>query len=349
MARSATEGDQVLGTTAVRRTTLAAVTAAGASLIGLAGIGAPVAQAAPASLHIAGQVKLTVKSAFGSFSEAPGNAVYYADGHSVYVVHGTTAPVRVLTVSHAVLAVGANATDFFTVTGTTVTAYNRANREFAGRWKLSSPAPPTSAGVYAVGNRVWAWTDWSTDSSGLEYATVSTFLTSAPAVRTVNNGGAFPDDFAAGTTGLYYQAITTATTLFRALPDGSLRKAHFPWYPGPLALARGRVVALVSRYVKGVRRVYLTGYKALSLTRAYTRRVASSYTTVAGTGAGLLAISAPCPSGVCASATVLRLSAWTGAVTGSVLVPGALNLLAGPRPAVIRYHGGSYYLVLLAG
>ena len=68
----------------------------------------------------------------------------------------------------------------------------------------------------------------------------------------------------------------------------------------------------------------------------------------AGTGAGLLVLSAPCQNQVCASATVSQLSTATGATISTLRVPYAVTLVTGPSAAVITARGDKFYLERLA-
>ena len=131
---------------------------------GIAGA-VPSAQAATANLHKTGTVSIgpaTISFSY-DFSEAPNGAVYYSRGKKVYVVNGISAPSVQLTAGGNVLAVAASSKELFVDVGRTVTAYQRSNRKKLRQWTLLSSKPPTSAGLYAVGSTVWAWTDPSTD------------------------------------------------------------------------------------------------------------------------------------------------------------------------------------------
>src|ERR1700722_2737421 len=141
---------------------------------------APVAR--PAALHTTGTpVPLgALGSSFNyDFSEAPNGSVYYSSGRTVFVVHGTSAPVVVLHAKGHVFAVAANRTELFVDVGRTVTGYRLSTHKVLRHWALASANKPTSAGLFAVGSTVWASTDWATDESGLEPANVSRFRTSS--------------------------------------------------------------------------------------------------------------------------------------------------------------------------
>jgi hypothetical protein len=316
--------------------------------------GLPAAQAATARLHATGTVYLSQgsNSLSRDFTEAPNGAVYYSRGSGVYVVKGTSAPKLVVRAHGNVLAVAANSWELFADVGRTVTAYRLPSGAEVRHWTLSSPFAVTSAGLFAVGSVVWAWTDWATDASGLEYANVSRFSTSSATVHTVSAGIAYPMYLAADASGLYYQAVRSDGSngyLVRVTPSGSSHRVSDADIPGPLALAGGRVVLLAPHYTSSQTSYYIDGYDAASLARVFSRHVSGADVDLAGTGAGLLMLTAPCQTRVCSSATVSELSTATGAAISSASVPYAVDLVAGPSAAVVAFRSGKYYLVRLAG
>jgi hypothetical protein len=337
---------------AARRSAAIAVIT-GLALAGLCG-GLPSAQAATAGLHATGTVYLSQgsNSLSRDFTEAPNGAVYYSRGSSVYVVNGTSAPALVVRAQGKVLALAANSSELFADVGKTVTAYRLPGGARVRHWTLSSPFAVTSAGLYAVGSVVWAWTDWNTDASGFEYANVSRFSVSSATVHQVSAGIAYPMYLAANAAGLYYQAIRSNGTngyLVHVTPSGTSRRATDTNISGPIALAGGRVDLLVPHYTSSQTSYYIDSYNATSLARAFSRHVSSADVDLAGTGAGLLVLAASCQTGVCSSAAVSQLSTATGAATFTVSVPYAVDLVAGSSAAAISYKSGKYYLVRLAG
>jgi len=330
--------------------------AAIAAIVGLAASGIsgvlPAAAEAAGTLHATGTVFL---GRFGStfnydFAESPSGAVFYSSGAKVYLVKGTSAPVQVVQATGNVLAVAANSSDLFVDVGSTVTAYRLPGGIAVGQWRLNSEFPTTSAGLYAVGSTVWGWTDFATDESGFEYANVSRFTTSSSSVHLVSANIAYPADAAANANGLYYEAIRGDGTngyVVHVTPSGASRRVADVNVDGPLALAGGRVELLVPHYPSG--NSYLDSYNATSLARAFSRRVADGDRDIAGTGAGLLLLTAPCQGSVCASATVSRLSTATGAAISTLTVPYAVTLVTGPSAAVITARGSKFYLERLAG
>ena len=332
--------------------------AAIAAIVGLAGSGLsgalPSAQAAAHALRTTGTVYLSEGSNSISydFAEAPNGAVFYSRGADVYVVKGTSAPALVVQAGGKVLALAANSAELFVDVGRTVTAYHLPGAIKVQQWTLSSPLPVTSAGLYAVGSTVWAWTDWSTDESGLEYANVSRFTASSAGVHLISANIAYPDFFAADASGLYYQAIRSNGTngyLVHVAPSGSSARVSDADIDGPLALAGGRVELLAQQYSGSTVHYYLDSYNGRSLAHAFSRQVSGDELDIAGTGVGLLVLAASCKSLICSSASVSQLSTATGATLSTLTVPYALDLVAGPSAVVITYRSGKYYLVRLAG
>jgi hypothetical protein len=330
--------------------------AAIAAIVGLAASGfsgvLPTAAQAAGTLHATGTVLL---GRFGSsfnydFAESPSGAVFYSSGAKVYVVKGTSAPAQVVQAAGNVLAVAANSSELFVDVGATVTAYRLPGGIAVGRWRLNSQFPTTSAGLYAVGSTVWGWTDFATDESGFEYADVSRFTTSSSAVHLVSANIAYPADVAANANGLYYQAIRNDGTngyVVHVTPSGSSRRVTDVNLDGPLALAGGRVELLVPHDPSG--NTYLDSYNAASLAHVFSRRVSGDDLDIAGTGAGLLVLTAPCQGSVCSAATVSQLSTATGAAISTLTVPDAVTLVTGSSAAVITARSGKFYLERLAG
>jgi hypothetical protein len=242
-----------------------------------------------------------------------------------------------------VLAIAANSADLFVDVNRTVTAYRRADGATVSHWTLPGRTKRTSAGLYVVGSRLWAWTDWSTDESGFEYASVYRITTSSALVHRVSANNAYPLDAAANARGFYYEAVRRNGTngyLVRVTPLGAVHRATDTHLSGSLALAGGRVDVLAERFNRGAG-LYLDSYRESTLAHVKSHRVSPAYFGSAGTGAGLLAVRT--------LGRVSRLNATTGAVLATVSVPGAAMLLAGPAAAVIAVSGGSVSLVWLAG
>jgi hypothetical protein len=322
-------------------------------IVGLAAAGlaiAPAAQAAStapghaasAGLRVTGKVDLgRLGSSFTyMLSEAPNGNVYYSRGSVVYVVKGDHAPVVALRASGPVLAVAANSSDLLVDVGSKVSAYALSNGRRLRTWTLPSRFKVTSAGLYAVGNTVWAFTDWATDESGFEYANVDRFSVSSPAVHSVSANDAFPGDMAADSAGLYYEGIAGARDyLFRALPSGSLSRHADSDIFAPLALAGGNVYLLAIHENQGFN-TYLDAFRGTTLRSVFSNRVSKSDTDIAGTSTGLLLLGA---------GKVSLLDTSNGHAGAALSVPGAVTLVPGPSAAVVTLSHSTTYLLRLAG
>jgi hypothetical protein len=300
------------------------------------------ARAASAGLHVAGKVDLgRLGNSFGYvLSEAPNGNVYYSRGSVVYLVKGDHAPVTALRASGPVLAVAANSSDLLVDVGSKVSAYAQSNGRRLRTWTLPSSQTVTSAGLYAVGTTVWAFTDWATDESGFEYANVDRFSLSSPAVHSVSANNAFPADMAADSAGLYYEGIVgTGNYVFRALPSGSLRRHADVDIDAPLALAAGNVYLLAVHENQGGN-TYLDAFRGSTLGALFSNRVSNTDTDIAGTGIGLLLLGA---------GKVSLLDTGNGHAGAALSVPGAVTLVPGPSAAVVTLSHSTTYLLRLAG
>jgi hypothetical protein len=326
--------------TALRRGRIAsaAIPAIALAVAGLiaAAPGAQAAVRAPATPALHGhRISLgTTSDVFGdSFTEAPNGTVFFSRGSVVYVVEGNRAPAIALHASHPVLALAANWADLFVQTGLQVTEYSRADGAQVRHWTLTSPVTPvTSGGLYAVGSTVWSWTDWASDESGFEYATISRIHTSSSAVHVVDTS-AYPADMSADSAGLYFETQHGVNGyLGHANPATStvqLRKAPVD---APLALAHGRVDELAS----GSTSEHLYSYNASTLAFVSAKKVPEKDAAIAGTGLGLLVLAQGCNGFPCSAATVGKLSVSTGGTSGALPTPGGYQLLTGPSAAVVE-------------
>jgi hypothetical protein len=321
---------------------------AGVAAIGLAIAPAAVAvstvpvRAASAGLHVTGKVDLGRLGSGFSYvlTEAPDGDVYYSQGPVVYVVKGDHAPVAALRASGPVLAVAASSSDLFVDVGGKVSAYALSDGRQLGTWTLPSSVKVTSAGLYAAGTTVWAFTDWATDQSGFEYANVDRFSPSSPAVHRISANNAYPADMAASSAGLYYEGIAGAGDyLFRALPSGSPRRHADVNIGAPLALAAGNVYLLAVHDNQGGN-TYLDAFRGSTLGPVFSKRVANSDTDIAGTGIGLLLLGA---------GKVSLLDPGNGHAGSVLSVPGAVILVPGPSAAVVTVSHSTTYLLRLAG
>jgi hypothetical protein len=331
--------------TVVRRGRLAGAVIPAVAL-GIAGIvaaqiGAQAASRAPA-LHAGPKVSLgTTANVFANaFTEAPDGAVFYSSGSVVYVVKGNSRPRIAVRAGRSVIALAANASGLFVETGLTVTQYRRSNGRQVRHWTLTSPFTPiTSANLYAVGGTLWSWTDWGTDSSGLEYATVSRIATAHSAVHVVSKF-AYPVTAAADSAGLYFQSTTKNSEpnfLDLASPSGAVSSRQVAAASGTeLAVADGRVDLLVF----GGSSVTVNSYSGTTLRLLSSKHVSGGDYAIAGTGFGLVVLA--CHGSKCSAPAISELDAATGSASGGVSVPGAAVLLSGPDAVVIEVSHGSH-------
>jgi hypothetical protein len=320
------------------------------AMAGLAAAGlaiAPAAQAVSpahaAALHVTGKVDLGRLGPDFSYvlTEAPDGDVYYALGPVVYVVRGDHAPVAVLRASAPVLAVAATSADLLVDAGRDVSAYALCGGRLLRTWTLPpSPAAVTSAGLFPVGSTVWAYTDWATDESGFQYASVYRIGLSSPAVHVVSANNVYPADMAADSAGLYYEGIAGAGSyLFHAQASGALTRHADVDIDAPLALAAGNVYLLAIHENQGGHG-YVDAFRGSALGTLFSYRVADSDTDIAGTGAGLLLLGA---------GKVSLLDAANGHAVAALSVPGAVILVPGPSAAVVTVSHSTTYLLRLAG
>jgi hypothetical protein len=300
------------------------------------------APAASAGLHVTGKIDLgRLGPSFSNvLSEAPNGNVYYSRGSVVYVVKGDHAPVAALRVSGPVLAVTATSSDLLVEVGSKVSAYALSNGRRLRTWTLPSRATVTSAGLYAVGTTVWAYTDWATDESGFQYANVDRFTLSSAVVHHVSANNVYPADMAADSAGLYYEGIIgTGDYVFRDLPSGSLRRHADVNIDAPLALAAGNVYLLSIHENQGGD-TYLDAFRGSTLGALFSIKVANSDFDIAGTGIGLLLLG---------TNKVSLLKSGNGHIASSLSVPGAATLVPGPSAAVVAVSHATTYLLRLAG
>jgi hypothetical protein len=305
-------------------------------------------RALPAALRVSGpKVRLAGSAGRDPFTEAPDGDVYYASKSSVYVIKGTSAAASVLTAKGTVLALAASSTGLFVETGKTVTEYNSAHAAVR-TWTLAGSHRVTSAGLFAVGSHLWAWTDWSTDQSGLEFGNAYRFTASSGAVHRISSGNVLAGaagNPVAGSTGFYYEEpnekVANGAYLIRVTPPGAVHRVRATYPVGNLALAGGRVETLAQNT-----KLRLIAYSATRLTQAFSRAVPEGDMQLAGTGLGLLVLSC---SGRSCSPSVSQVSTRTGAVGSTVKVRGAFELLPGPSAVVLTDVSGKFYLQRLAG
>lgn len=305
----------------------------------------PAAGAVPA-LTQAPPVLLGTSAGFSAdaFTQAANGSVFYSIGSVVYVVKPGLTKTRVsLHAAGKVLALAATATGLFVQVGLKVTEYSRTGGAVLGAWTLTSAhTPVTSAGLLASGNVVWSETDWATDKTGFEYATVSRITAGAKAVHLVSTR-AYPADMAATGNGLYYEGNgKSGGFLALALPSGNLQLTAGQANVGAPAAFWGNFLELLS-YHGGHQNVDIYGPGSLTLVSSHV--VALADRMIAGTAMGLISLRESCPALYCVNATVAKVAIGTGAETGAISVPGAYLLLPGTSAAVIAVSGGKLWLV----
>ncbi len=315
--------------------------------LGIAGIIAAQsgAQAAPRTptLHGGSKVALGTTSNItkNAFTEAPNGAVFYSRGALVSVVSASGKPKTVLHGGGTVLAIAASGTDLFVQNGLTVTEYRKSNLRKVRHWTLPRQiARVTMAGLFAEGGTLWSWIDTETDSSGLEFATISRIAIARSAVHVVTKL-AYPDAMAANSSGLYFESTNGSQTRYflgHAVASGAVKyhqQAAVRFGPLPLALAGGRVDLLTFLGHQGV-----NSYSGTTLALLSAKRVSASDTSIAGTGVGLVVLGQICSGSKCSRPTVSKLNPATGRTAGAVRVPGAFELVAGPSAVVIEVSHG---------
>jgi hypothetical protein len=335
------------------RRSMTSVAVAGVAALALAVLApGPLAAAQPlsarvgAGLHLNGKaVPLGPYKAEPLAAEAPNGTVYYALGSAIFVVHGSKKQLF-HSVGGRVLASVATNKDVFVEVGLTVSEYSTA-AHLVRQWKLTKLIRPiTSAGLVVAGTTLWSWTDWSTDESGLEYATVSEIKTTSSKVKVISKSDVFPYYVAADSAGLYYEvATTTKAYLVLTAPSGvTTHKTALAVPEVPIALSPGRVDLLTDN--AKTFHLEVASYRSSNLASLGTKPVADNPFTIAGTSAGLLTLW--CPVARCAKAYVGVLNPATGGISGKVAVPWAYFLMPGPAPAVLTDVGGAAYLVRLS-
>jgi hypothetical protein len=325
----------------VLRKAAAPAAAAGLAVSCLLTAGAP-ALAVPATLHIAAPIGLGKlgKDFTNQFTEDPAGNVFYSRGSTVYEVKITASkPNTALRVRGNVLAVAASPSDLFVDVGRTVTEYKRSNRHRVRSWTLSrQPGGPTSAGILVAGSTVWAWTDWATDESGFQYASVSRFTTGSPVVHKVASNNVYPADMAADSTGLYFEAVSKkgANYIAHATPSGAIRRRNDANVDAPLAVFSGDVYLLAVNETSG--NIDLDSFTEPNLGVNFSARESSKYYDMTATILGVLVLGG-------GKVSLVLTSFDKGQIAESVGIRHAVTLLPGPESGVITASGGKTYLV----
>lgn len=308
--------------------------------------------AAPAGLKVSADISLGAAPAKGQpvFAEAPDGTVFYAAGPVVMVVEGDNAPAVAEHTGATVLGLGASASTLYVVTAKDLIAYGRTSGNQTGRWALTgSPGTPTTAGVAAGDDgTVWAWTDWATDQSGYEYATVYVVRagthTATRLSQTAEPGSLVTDGINA---------------YFLQSSQDSQEASLVEWQDATGQDATGDPAANQSLATFSQGRVVL--YQAGSGLHEYapaaspgsgprlsgfTRTAVTDPVGFAATSSGLLFLT--CTTAHCA--TLTQVSQTTGAEGQSVAIAGsdhAAWTMLGPAPAVVTSASGQLRLIRL--
>ncbi|MGD0219843.1 MAG: hypothetical protein ABSC73_05205 [Acidimicrobiales bacterium] len=306
---------------------------------------------APEQLKVTSRIDLGAYSQAAldgtAFAEAPNDTVYFASGSAVRAVRGDAKPTVLFRAAGPVLALAATNGDLYVEVGTRITEYKLPRLARQRSWVLPRAVMrPTSAGLFPSSAVLWSWSDWATDESGFEYATVSAISPSTSSVRLVDSN-AYPADIAASSAGLYYETfVGTKDYLARATASGGRElSAPTPDVDAPLALGPGYVALFPTRETGAS---YVDEFSAATLAELHTSRLGLATAAVVGTASGVLAVESPCSSPACPSAKVVWVDAADGAETGGISVPDAQRLLDGTHPAAVAEVNGSAYLVRLS-
>jgi hypothetical protein len=324
----------------VLRRAAAPAAAAGLAVSCLLAAGPP-AQAGPATLHLSPAISLGKLGRDFSyqFTEDPGGNVFYFRGSAVYEVKITASkPNTALRVRGAVLAVAASSSGLFVDVGRTVTEYKRSNHHRVRSWTLpGQPGAPTSAGIMVAGSTVWAWTDWATDESGFQYASVSRFSTASPTVHKVSSNNVYPADMAADSTGLYYEAVSKKGAGYLGhATAGGVRRRYDANLDAPLALYGGNVYLLAINETSD--KTYLNSFTEPSLGVNFSALESSKYTDVTATILGVMVLGG-------GKVSLVLTGFDKGQIAQSVGIRHGVVLLSGPETGVITASGGKTYLV----
>lgn len=308
------------------------------------------ARPANPALHQKARIALGATSSIFNniFTEAPDGTVFYSNGKVVSVVTGDSAPKVALHASGNVQALAANDKDLFVQVGLTITEYTRSNGSRVRHWKVTSPFTPiTTAGLTSVGNTLWSWTDWSTDSSGFEFGRLSRINITSTAVHIVDKQ-MYPGDVAANSGGLFYQDARGSSNsgfLVHVSPGGATH-ARKSQVDVPMSLAGGKLYELT--FHGSSTRPFLDGISTRTLARVSSAQLGKTDVAIGSSSAGLVVVAANCHALTCANATVSRL-AGTGSASGKLSVPFEFELVpGGPSVAVVEFTKGHMFLARIS-
>ena len=302
-------------------------------------------------LSVTAKIDLGAYSALGLdeavFAQAPNDTVYFASGSVVKAVKGNAAPTVVLHAAGNVLALAASDDDLYVEVSSTITKYTVPDMAVHKTWSWPNPmTKPTSAGLFPEPKALWVWTDWATDQSGFEYATVIEIPTGGSGVKILDDR-AFPADMAANSSGLYYETVVGTKDYLAHMMNNGTRKLSVPTKDSdaPLALSGGNLAVFA---IKGAGVPFVDEFGTSTFAELHSSHLAVITTAVVGTTGGILAIEFPCHSYACPTSRVVMVNPATGAETGAAVVPDAEHLLFGSHPSVVADTGGKGYLVRLS-
>jgi hypothetical protein len=289
-------------------------------------------------------------------AEAADGSVFYSSGEAIYVVDGDSPPVVALHPGATVLAMAAGSADLYVVTPNALVAFSRSTGSQVASWPLTaSQQTPTSAGVQ-LGNdgTVWVWTDWATDSSGYEEATLYVIPAGSTQVSVISQEVEPGSLVADGSYAYFVQDSSSGAganlvewTPSAASPPGASVVGPSVGADELVAFSEGQVVLDGDNTSTGST---LAAYDPADLqtpgsgpTLATSVPAPAAVASMAPTGAGLLLLS--CSGSNCG--TVSQFEQSTGATTSTLAVTGADTLL-GPFPAVVTVESGVLHLVRLS-
>jgi hypothetical protein len=246
--------------------------------------------------------------------------------------------------SGTVLAIAATSANLYIETAKSISEYELAGAPWEGSWNLPAgiaPSAITQAGMSIDNGHLWTWTDWSTDESGYEYASI----TEVPSLMTwtddvIAKNTAAPGDVAVSSLGYFY---LNNDRFVRGEPNGTQVRSSVTGDASEARVATWGTTAWLLA-IRGANSAnYLDTYNATNMTR--TRAVHLTHETwgILGTASGLWAIeNHTVPTG--SDAYVVSVNDHTGAETELVDVPGAVTLLSGPKAAVLVERASHLYL-----
>lgn len=296
---------------------------------------------------ITGTVKLGATTAINNeqvITQGPNGDVYFAEGKTVKIVKGLSAPATFVHASGFVMAVDATSTDLFVETKTAIELFQLPAGQFEGTWNLPhgiALGPITQGGLSVEGTHLWTWTDWATDESGYEYASVTEFTTSTWTSTVLAKNSADPSDVAASPLGYFF---LNRDRFVRADVSGTLIRSTVTAdaSDAPVATWGPNAWLVATREPSGSD--YLDSYNATTMTRTTSVHLPNVTWGVLGTSGGLLGIDATSLSSASGHDYVVSINTRTGVEREMAYIPGAVTLLGGPKVVVVFERTASTYI-----